>query len=290
MSNSKSKKANNLSYSDTYFLQQLIGKDIKPTDVKKHKRYYDKTYGKIATIYGFKDFTAMYNYCKSTDSKINKSTDSQNHVIATASGGKSKEKDTSDLILATKQGMRNGKPYTSRYWTDPNKGSNNSQHNVDNSSEKDGSVIASDGLYLGGEKFGKPLATTKDNSKPPASWSIVGTYRKSCFDYIYEITNNEITFMSGIKKDNDIISIVYASAPNDKDLLGHIHTLLSKIIKEAWLADYGVQFSPSMFSKYETIDVFCEAFKLKRINNTYKATPSQLQAILGDSSCIRVLQ
>lgn len=273
-----------------YFLQGLLGVGLDLDEVKKNEDFYNTKFKTVANLYGFKDFSTMYKYCKNELNSadfIQKATATNEALAGNGGNSKSKEKDTSDLILATKTGTRNGHPYTSRYWTDPDKA------NKDKSAPDDDSSMQTtvDGLYLGGNEFGKPLPTTRNNSKPPASWSTVGTYKKSCYDFIYALASDNITFMSGLVKANDVISIQYASAPNDKDLLGRVHTLLSKVIKEAWLAGYGVEFSPMMFIKYVSITPFCDVFGLKLNNRkgTYGLTAKQLQDKLGDSECFRLL-
>lgn len=272
-----------------YFLQGLLGVGLSEEELETNKSFYNQKFSTVANLYGFKDFDTMYKYCKDDINSaefIQKATTTNNALTDNGGNGKSKEKDTSDLVLSTKTGTRNGKPYTSRYWTDPKKA--NKGKSVDDDTDESTQTTV-DGLYLGGNKFGKPLPTTKNNSKPPTSWETAGTYKKGCFDFVYALSHDNIVFMSGLSKTNDIISVQFASAPNEKDLLGRIHTLLSKVIKEAWLADYGVSFNPMMFIKYVSIEPFCETFGMKLKKGNYVLTAKQLQDILGDSTCFRLL-
>lgn len=270
------------------FLEGFLGIPLDPETVTANYSYYNDNYNNVAKAYGFTDFETMYKYCLDINNSFDfvaKATAANDAAIA--SSGKTKEKDTSKLVLATKPTIRNGKPYTAPFWVDPNKENKDTEHEHTNDISIDTTAV--DGLYIGGKKFGKPLKTTKDNSKPPESWSKVGKYKKSCFDYIYSIDNSTITFMSGVTKDsNDIIKIQYASAFDDKKMLGEIHTLLSKVLKEAWLNNYGVEFDPKMFSKYQTIVPFCETFKMKKRQSKYYLRPKQLQEVLGDSTCFQV--
>lgn len=275
-----------------YFLQGALGVELSVEDVTKHKREYNKQYSSVAKMYGFKDFSTMFKYCMDNDNSldfIEKATSINQRLTATSvAGGKSKRKDTSKLIRATKTTTRNGKTYSAPYWVDPNKDAD-----TDNAKDLDTSanheVVLSDGIYLGGKEFGKPLSSTKSNSKPPVSWSTVGKFRKSCFDYIFIISDNNIVFMAGLAEENNIVKIQYASACNDKLLLGNIFKLISKVIKESWLNGYGVEFDTEMFDKYVPITSLCELFKLKKRKNVYTATAKQLQDILGDSSWFHVL-
>lgn len=270
------------------YLEGFLGTPLDPETVTSNYAYYNDKYQDIAKAYGYDSFEAMYKYCLDNNHSfdfITKATAANDEAVA--SSGKSKEKDTSKLVLATKPTIRNGKPYTAPFWVDPNKADKSDKEKVTDNPSINATAV--DGLYIGGDKFGKPLQTTKDNSKPPETWSIVGNYKKSCFDFIYAIDNGMITFMSGLTKDSDdIIRIQYASASDDKKMLSEIHTLLSKVIKEAWLGKYGVEFDPKMFDKYQTIVPFCETFQLNKRQGKYQLKPKQLQKVLGDSTCFQI--
>lgn len=269
-----------------YFLQGLLNENLNPTKVKKHKSFYNNKYKDIAKKYGFKNFISMFDYCMNDQNSLDfiaKSTEVNQGTISNT-GNKSKEKDTSDLVLATKTSMRNGKPYTSRYWVDPNTSNNNSDKDSQVTNTNNINIIQ-DGLYIGGKDFGNPLQTTIQSSNPPKSWIKLGTVKSNCFDYIYTVNNNEIIFISGLLKDNnDIVSIQYVSSVNSKTLLSGIYKLIAKVMKESWLHNYGVSLDSSMFDKYINIVPICDYYQLKKNNNIYKATPKQLQNILGDTS------
>lgn len=269
-------------------LEGFLGTDFPPEKVIANKSYYNSAYQGLAKAYGFNSFMDMYDYCMNDNNALDfiQKAEAVNQGALSQTGNKSKEKDTSDLVLETKSGMRKGKPYTSSYWTDPSKG-NKSGTSSNSSEEKEQTAIVADGLYIGGKEFGKPFKTTIANSKPPKSWITIGNYKKKCFDYIYIIENDTITFMSGLNCDNNIVKIQYVSAYNKKHLVGNIFKLISKVLKESWLINYGVEFDPAMFDKYITIVPLCRQFQLAKRSNKYKATPKQLQSILGDSSWYR---
>lgn len=270
------------------FLCGLIGADLSPSTVHKNKKLYNKKYKLEATAYGFKSFVELYDFCQGNDD-LSGLTERYNkaNLIAKAAGGagKSKEKDTSDLVLATKQGMRNGKPYTSRYWTDPNKAKKTGDSTDTDSVDNNGIPPAT---YFGGDKFGKPFKTTTANSKAPDSWLTVGKYKKKCFDYVFTIENDCITFMAGLSNTDGIIGLQFVSAPDSRKLIGNYYMLFSRVLQEAWLNNYGVQFDPAMFDKYLNTRPFCEAYQLKNKKDKYILKPKELQDKLGDSSCFHV--
>lgn len=268
------------------FIEGLTGEYIPEDKLVNNKAYYNKKYSFISKAYGFGSFSSMYEYCKDDAKTLDLVSKSANEPVnqgdINEEGKKSKRKDTSDLILVTKPTIRNGKPYVAPYWVDPNKATPEELAHAVQGNEQ---APIQDGLYTGGTNFGEPLSTTTNNSKPPKSWFTLGKYKKPCFDYIYIISNTQLSFIAGINNVDNMLTVQYASALDNKRLAANTHKLLSKLVKEAWQNNLGVMFDTDMFIKCVNITPFCELYNLKSKGNVYYAKTEDLQNTLGDFSC-----
>lgn len=268
-----------------YYLQGLLGLELDPDEVHADQSEYNKAYSNLAKSFGFDTFIDLFDYCMKDENALD--------IIARADEieKSSKKKDTSKLVLTPQTSIRNGHILNSSYWRDPN-GSKDEDKPKDNVND-DQDTSAMDAIYIGGKEFGKPYASTMYNSKAPDSWTTFGKYKKPCFDYIFTISANQINFMAGLYKTNDIIGIQYMSAPSVKDLIGMYTKLFSKVMQEAWFNGYGVEFDQAMFTDHVSIKPFCEFYQLTEKNkketySKYVAKPKQLENILGDPTCLRV--
>jgi hypothetical protein len=269
------------------YLNGLLGTELLPTDVHKNKDIYNNRYNDIAELYGFSDFCSMFDYCMNDAYAfdfIKKATDINNNISSSASSSKSKEKDTSDLVLDTKTTIRNGKPYTSRYWVDPNNIKDNKLDKEKGSSNK---TVIADGLYMGGQYFGLPTDSLKKLGKPPKSWVTLGMYKSKCFDYVYIINDNKLIFIVGLALINGLVGIQYISALSKKTIIGNTHKLLSKIVKECWLNGYGTIFNTDMFSDYVNIMPFCKLYQFNKRGNDYYCSAKHLLDMLGTNTCYK---